>query len=89
MSTLEDFRTPVVTGTRPLGFPLISRLLCRVHRATTRNRDVALHFLRVMHRVESPAILLRPDLLARLLLRGAPAAPTSHHAEPEIEPAPG
>ncbi len=84
MSTLEDFRCPEVEGARPPGFPLIAGFLGKVHRATCRDERVALHFLRAMHMVESPATLLRPDILARVLLRGGPqaAAPALVPGEP-------
>jgi 2-polyprenyl-6-methoxyphenol hydroxylase-like FAD-dependent oxidoreductase len=70
MTTLEDFRNPGVTGERPPAYPLIAGALARVHRATSRDREVALHFLRAMHMTEPPTMLLRPDCLARVLLRG-------------------
>ncbi|MBK9755987.1 MAG: hypothetical protein IPO88_21285 [Nannocystis sp.] len=75
MSTLEDFRCPEVTGARPPGFAMIAGLLGRIHRASCRDQDVALHFLRAMHMVGSPATLLRPDILARALLRGGAHTP--------------
>ncbi len=75
LSTFEDFRSPEVTGERPPAYPLIAGALARVHRATTRDREVALHFLRAMHMIEPPTTLLRPDRLARVLLRGGAIEP--------------
>ena len=75
MSTLEDFRIDGVEGSRPPGYPLIAGFLAHVHRAACRDRDLARHFLRAMHMLESPAVFLRPDLFARAMLRGGlPAA---------------
>ncbi|MEZ4449205.1 MAG: hypothetical protein R3B09_06970 [Nannocystaceae bacterium] len=88
MTTLEDLRSPEVTGARPPLYPLIAGALARIHRATSRDRAVALHFLRAMHMVESPAVLLRPDLLARALVRGGPRA-RALAAAPTTAAAPG
>jgi 2-polyprenyl-6-methoxyphenol hydroxylase-like FAD-dependent oxidoreductase len=75
MSTLEDFRIDGVEGSRPPAYPLIAGFLAHVHRAACRDRDLARHFLRAMHMLESPAVFLRPDLFARAMLRGGlPAA---------------
>lgn len=74
MSTLEDFRSAEVEGARPPAYPLIAGFLAHVHRAAARDHDIALHFLRAMHMLESPAVFLRPDLLVRAMLRGS--APT-------------
>lgn len=82
MTTCEDLRSPEVEGERPPLYPLIAGALARVHRATSRDEAVALHFLRAMHMVESPAALLRPDLLARAMLRGGPIADAGPTAGP-------
>lgn len=88
MTTFEDFRNPEVVGERPPAYPLIAGALARVHRATSRDREVALHFLRAMHMIEKPTALLRPDRLARVLLRGgaiAAASPDPAPATPTVQ----
>lgn len=74
MTTLEDLRSPEIEAERPPLYPLIAGALARVHRATSRDEQVALHFLRAMHMVESPAALLRPDVFARAMIRGGAVA---------------
>ncbi len=69
-TTLEDLRCPDVVGERPPGYALLAGLVARVHRATSSDERVALHFLRALQMIEPPTTLLRPDLLARALLRG-------------------
>lgn len=69
-TTLEDLRCPEVIGARLPAYPLVAGLVARIHRATGSDEEVARHFIQALHMLESPATLLRPDLLARTLLRG-------------------
>ncbi|MEO7331293.1 MAG: hypothetical protein ABI193_22140, partial [Minicystis sp.] len=76
MALSEDLRYPEIEADRPAGYALMKWYLGKVHLATARDREVALHFLRAMHMMEPPTRLLQPALVARVLAGGiASAAP--------------
>jgi len=67
MSTGEDFRFPETTGTRPLGIKLMNRYVSLVHKATIKDEEVCRTFLKVMGLIDSPAKLLHPKIMWRIL----------------------
>ena len=75
----EDFRYPEVTGPKAPGTALINAYVARVHHTAIRDEQVALAFTRVAHLLAPPALLFRPQIVARALLGrprragGAPA----------------
>ncbi len=67
MSTNEDFRFPETTGTRPFGIFLVNKYVSLVHKATIKDEVVCKTFLKVMGLIDSPANLLRPRIVWRIL----------------------
>ncbi|GAC1307075.1 MAG: FAD-binding monooxygenase [Mucilaginibacter sp.] len=67
MSTGEDFRFPQTTGTKPFGIDLINKYVSLVHKATIRDEVVCKTFLKVMGLIDSPAKLLHPQIIWRIL----------------------
>jgi 2-polyprenyl-6-methoxyphenol hydroxylase-like FAD-dependent oxidoreductase len=67
MSTNEDFRFPETTGTRPLAIDVVNKFVSMVHKATIKDEVVCKAFLKVMSLIESPATLLRPKIVWRVL----------------------
>lgn len=67
MSTGEDFRFPETTGTRPLGIKLMNKYVSLVHKATIKDEEVCRTFLKVMGLIDSPAKLLHPKIMWRIL----------------------
>ncbi|WP_280448647.1 FAD-dependent oxidoreductase [Nocardia brasiliensis] len=65
-----DLGQPGVVGRRTPRTRLTNAYVSRVHRAAQVDPVVARTFLRVANLVEPPAALLRPQLAARVLLRG-------------------
>ncbi|MFO1146633.1 MAG: FAD-dependent monooxygenase [Rhodospirillales bacterium] len=74
LATSEDFRSPLLDGARPgLSSRLTHRYLDRLIAHTTSDQDLRCVFLGVLHMVNPPDALFRPDILARVLLRPRPA----------------
>lgn len=67
MSTGEDFRFPETTGTRPFGIGLVNKYVSLVHKATISDEVVCKTFLKVMGLIDSPAKLLHPKIVWRIL----------------------
>lgn len=67
MSTGEDFRFPETTGTRPFGIGLVNKYVSLVHKATISDEVVCKLFLKVMGLIDSPAKLLHPQIIWRIL----------------------
>jgi 2-polyprenyl-6-methoxyphenol hydroxylase-like FAD-dependent oxidoreductase len=67
MSTGEDFRFPETTGTRPIGIGLVNKYVSLVHKATIKDEVVCKTFLKVMGLIASPAKLLHPKIVWRIL----------------------
>ena len=74
LATSEDFRSPLLDGARPrLSSRLTHRYLDRLIAHTTSDQDLRHVFLGVLHMVNPPDALFRPDILARVLFRPRPA----------------
>ncbi|MFF0545720.1 FAD-dependent oxidoreductase [Nocardia thailandica] len=71
----QDLTQPLVEGPRPLRVRLVNRYVRRLLEAGEHDPVVAARFLRVSSFVDSPAALLRPDIVARTVFRSrrAPA----------------
>ncbi len=67
MSTGEDFRFPETTGARPFGIGMVNKYVSLVHKASIRDEVVCKAFLRVMGLIDSPAKLLHPQIIWRIL----------------------
>lgn len=75
LATSEDFRSPLLDGARPgLSSRLMHCYLDRLIAHTTGDQDLRHLFLGVLHMVNPPNALFRPDILARVLFRPRPAA---------------
>lgn len=70
MATSEDLRYPEIEAKRPFGYGLMKWYTGRVHRAVAHDTELALHFLRAMHMLEPPTVLLEPRLAIRVLAGG-------------------
>jgi 2-polyprenyl-6-methoxyphenol hydroxylase-like FAD-dependent oxidoreductase len=75
MSTGEDLRYPEVEGERPAGDAAMQWITARMHRAASRDPEVARAFYAVMHMVAPPTALLRPDFVRRVLGSAGRAGP--------------
>jgi 2-polyprenyl-6-methoxyphenol hydroxylase-like FAD-dependent oxidoreductase len=73
IAVVADFAFEGVTGERPWGTPLLNAYVARLHRAASRDADVALARLRVTHLLAPPSTLLSPRILARVFRYGGPA----------------
>jgi 2-polyprenyl-6-methoxyphenol hydroxylase-like FAD-dependent oxidoreductase len=62
----EDFRYPETTGHKPIGTNLINRYVERVHRAVHHDRVVYHQFLKVIHLIEPPISLMKPQIAWRV-----------------------
>lgn len=74
----EDFRYPETVGRKRPGTDLLNAYVLRVHRATHHDPVVCRAFLRVMHVIEPPSSLLRPDIVARVVRPHRPTAAVTH-----------
>ena len=73
LATSEDFRSPLLDGARPgLSSRLMHRYLDRLIAHTTGDRDLRKVFLGVLHMINPPNALFRPDILAKVLFRPRP-----------------
>jgi 2-polyprenyl-6-methoxyphenol hydroxylase-like FAD-dependent oxidoreductase len=70
MATSEDFRYPEIEAKRPFGYGFMKWYTGRVHRAVAHDTELALHFLRAMHMLEPPTVLLAPRMALRVLAGG-------------------
>lgn len=67
-ATGEDLRHPGVTGKRPLVSRLLNPYLARVYKVSGHDPEVVQAFYRTMHMLDRPSVLLRPDVMLRVLL---------------------
>ena len=77
IATGEDLRFPKVEGRRPPGFHVINRYLERVHAVASEDPVVCRKFFDVLNLLASPASLLSPPLVWRVLARTAPTDESS------------
>jgi 2-polyprenyl-6-methoxyphenol hydroxylase-like FAD-dependent oxidoreductase len=63
----EDFRFPQTEGPRPAGIDLLNRYVAMVHRATHVDARVGQAFALVMNLIETPASLMTPGIMLRVL----------------------
>jgi 2-polyprenyl-6-methoxyphenol hydroxylase-like FAD-dependent oxidoreductase len=75
LSTSEDFRYPEVRGKRPFGLGFLHWYTGQVHRLTSVDEEVYRQFGRVMHLLDAPTSLFRPQILGKVL-SSALRAPT-------------
>jgi 2-polyprenyl-6-methoxyphenol hydroxylase-like FAD-dependent oxidoreductase len=69
LATGEDFRYPATEGGQPNRITrLMHRYIDRVMLCAVEHPDVFTAFLEVAHLLKPPAVLLRPDILARVLV---------------------
>lgn len=68
LATGEDLRFPEATGPRPFGTSFIQWYVGKVHEAAGRDREVAQCFYRVLHLLDKPPLLFRPDVVLRVML---------------------
>lgn len=71
MSGNADLSHPGVEGNRTARTRLINAYVRRAHVAASRDSAVALAFMRLANLVDTPDILLRPAMMARILRPGA------------------
>ncbi|MDH5545081.1 MAG: hypothetical protein OEZ43_05775 [Gammaproteobacteria bacterium] len=63
----EDLRWPdTQTDYRQFGITAIHRIGDMINRAATKNRDVAIAYIKVLHMLEPPETMFRPDLLLKI-----------------------
>ncbi|UVS81498.1 NAD(P)/FAD-dependent oxidoreductase [Actinokineospora sp. UTMC 2448] len=74
MSVSGDLGYPEVEGERTLKVRMGNAFMAKVQAAMTRDSAVTGAFMRVAGMVESPASLMRPGMLLRILRNGKPAA---------------
>jgi 2-polyprenyl-6-methoxyphenol hydroxylase-like FAD-dependent oxidoreductase len=67
ISAGEDFRYLEMKGDRPFSTNFINGYVARVHRLADRDEKVLLAFYKVMHMLEPPTHLMRPDIAWRVL----------------------
>ncbi|KPM56121.1 FAD-dependent oxidoreductase [Frankia sp. CcI49] len=75
MSGNADLSHPGVEGNRTARTRLINAYVRRAHVAASRDSAVALAFMRLANLVDTPDILLRPAMMARILRPGARPRP--------------
>ena len=62
----EDFRYPETEGKKAPGTDLLNAYIAGVHRATHSDPVVGEAFLRIVHLLEQPTSLFRPNILLRV-----------------------
>lgn len=83
----EDMRYPEVEGKRPSGHALLTRYMDRVHRAATRDPVVLARLFEVASLLRSPAALLSPSIVFRVLVGGiGTVTEAPHHLLPSAIP---
>jgi 2-polyprenyl-6-methoxyphenol hydroxylase-like FAD-dependent oxidoreductase len=70
MATGEDLRYPEIEAERPFGYGFMKWYTARVHRAAAHDAEISLCFLRAMHMLDPPTVLLRPKMALRVLAGG-------------------
>ncbi|GAA0948256.1 FAD-binding monooxygenase [Nonomuraea longicatena] len=75
MAVGGDLGFPQVQGPRPLKMRISNAFVAKVQAAATRDPEVTRAFMRVAGMVESPAALMRPSMLLRVLRNGKPPGP--------------
>ncbi|MGW5051304.1 FAD-dependent oxidoreductase [Actinokineospora sp. NPDC004072] len=75
MSTSGDLAYPEVEGPRPLKVRLGNAFMAKVQAAMTRDSEVTGAFMRIAGMVDTPASLMKPGMMLRILRNGKPAAP--------------
>lgn len=73
MARGADLAFPGVAGARTAGMRILGAYVARVHAAAATDATAGRAFMRVSGMVAPPSALLRPDVLARVLWRGAGA----------------
>lgn len=73
ISVVADFAFEGVTGQRAFATNCLNAYLARLHRAASRDPEIALARLRVTHLLTAPSSLLRPRIVARVLRFGGTA----------------
>lgn len=66
-ATREDLRHPGVEGKRPLVSRLLDPYVTRVYKVSGHDPEVLQAFYRAMHMLDGPSVLLRPDIVLRVL----------------------
>lgn len=66
----NDLRMPEAKGTRTLAGSFINWYVSRLHRAAHSDEECSLAFHRVANLLEPPPSLMRPGLIAKVMLRG-------------------
>lgn len=82
MGTGEDLRYPEATGPRPAGLGLQHWYANKINELAAHDPSVVQGFVKVMHMLDSPAVLATPSILLRVLTSRPPADSTSATVRP-------
>jgi 2-polyprenyl-6-methoxyphenol hydroxylase-like FAD-dependent oxidoreductase len=84
LATSGDLRFPEVEGQRPPGFELMSRYGDRFQRLAGHDRQAYTALLRVMHMLDSPAVMASPRLALKVLTARPDADSLTRQPEPSL-----
>jgi len=80
MATGSDLRFPEVEGKRPLGSGLMNWYGDRFQKLAAHDEEAQKTFMRVMHLLDSPAALLSPRLVLKVLFTAGKVGNAQNHA---------